>query len=93
MIMAGFLLFTLLLTLAILMSGDAMHTLVKRPNYWQLRKQLLIDEQRRSLGGDMELRPVEVEANRVLMAAKNREIYNGAIFYFSFDRSSTLTIT
>ncbi|XP_032662640.1 adenosine deaminase 2-like [Odontomachus brunneus] len=67
----------LLLILAILMSGDAIHALIKQPNYWQLREQLLMDEKRLALGGDLELGPVEVKANQVLMAAKNREILNG----------------
>ncbi|EFN85554.1 adenosine deaminase 2 [Harpegnathos saltator] len=67
----------LLLALPILMSGDAIHAMIKQSSYWQLRRQLLMDEKRQSLGGDLELGPVETKANQVLMAAKDLEIYNG----------------
>lgn len=52
------------------------------PIYWQLRQRLLADEKRRFLGGDMELGPVEVEANKVLMEAKSRELADGSILSF-----------
>lgn len=82
----------LLLILAILMSGDAIHALIKQPNYWQLREQLLMDEKRLALGGDLELGPIEVKANRVLMAAKNREILNGSMFSFTIAREHTIRL-
>jgi hypothetical protein len=33
-----------------------------------------------SLGGELHLNSIEVKANRVLMAAKNRELHDGSIF-------------
>ncbi|KAG5343220.1 ADA2 deaminase, partial [Acromyrmex heyeri] len=47
--------------------------------YWQIRRKLLLDEKHESLGGDLELSPIETKANDVLMKAKEREIYDGFI--------------
>ncbi|KAL6263330.1 hypothetical protein P5V15_006127 [Pogonomyrmex californicus] len=82
-----------LLTLAILICGEAIFanpieiTLTRRnlrkppreKTYWQLRRQLLMDEKRQSLGGELELNPIEARANQVLMTAKSREIHDGFI--------------
>ncbi|EZA59882.1 hypothetical protein DMN91_001123 [Ooceraea biroi] len=76
-----------LLVLAILTCNNAVFAhpiddtsqrqLTRQPIYWQLRRQLLRDEMRQSLGGELQLNPIEVRANRVLMAAKCREIHDG----------------
>ncbi|KYN36297.1 Adenosine deaminase CECR1 [Trachymyrmex septentrionalis] len=47
--------------------------------YWQIRRKLLLTEKQESLGGNLELSPIEAKANDVLMKAKSREIYNGFI--------------
>jgi hypothetical protein len=51
----------------------------KSESYWQTRQRLLLNEQRQSLGGKLELNPIEVRANEVLMRAKNQEIHDGLI--------------
>ncbi|KYN30163.1 Adenosine deaminase CECR1 [Trachymyrmex cornetzi] len=51
----------------------------QRESYWQIRRKLLLDEKQESLGGDLELSPIEAKANDVLMKAKSREIYDGFI--------------
>ncbi|KYN05424.1 Adenosine deaminase CECR1 [Cyphomyrmex costatus] len=56
----------------------------QREPYLQLRRKLLLDEKRESLGGDLELSPIESKANDVLMKAKCREIYDGFITGNSF---------
>lgn len=47
--------------------------------YWKTRRELMMDEKRQSLGGELELNPIEARANQVLMRAKSREIYDGLI--------------
>lgn len=39
----------------------------------------MIDEKQQSLGGKLELNPIEARANEVLMRAKRQEIYDGSI--------------
>ncbi|XP_011880774.1 PREDICTED: adenosine deaminase CECR1-like [Vollenhovia emeryi] len=86
-----------LFTLAILICGQATYvhpnyvTLSKRgpglPTvnmYWFKRQRLLADEKQQSLGGKLQLSPVETKANNVLMRAKRREIYDGFITGDSF---------
>lgn len=49
------------------------------PLYWKTRRELMMDEKRQSLGGELELNPIEARANQILMRAKSREIYDGLI--------------
>lgn len=56
-------------------------TYTRQHTYWQLRERLLVHEKRQSLGGELKLGPVEIMANYVLMAAKNKEINDGSILY------------
>jgi len=75
--MAGLLLLALA---SILICDDAsLAHPMRQSTYWQLRRQLMRDEMQQSLGGELHLNSIEVKANRVLMAAKNREIHDGSI--------------
>ncbi|XP_011693439.1 PREDICTED: adenosine deaminase CECR1-like [Wasmannia auropunctata] len=56
----------------------------QRKTYWETRRRLILDEKRLSLGGELELSPIEARANQVLMRAKSREIYDGFITGNSF---------
>lgn len=81
----------ILLTLAIVICGQAtfihpinvIATLSQQKStpsiYWKTRQELMMDEKRQSLGGELELNPIEARANQVLMRAKSREIYDGLI--------------
>jgi len=76
--MAGLL---LLAMASILICDDAsLAHPVRQSTYWQLREQLMRDEMQQSLGGELQLNSIEVKANRVLMAAKNRELHDCSIF-------------
>lgn len=75
---------SILIVLVILICHNmifAYHTrhFTQQPTYWQLRRQLIKDEMQQSLGGGLQLNPMEVRANRVLMAAKRREVHDGSI--------------
>lgn len=90
-----------LLTLAILVCGQAIYVhpaditrslkrLLRKPRqntYWQIRDQLMTDEKQQSLGGKLELNPIEARANQVLMRAKSREIYDGLILSLTIANS------
>ncbi|XP_012530424.1 adenosine deaminase 2 [Monomorium pharaonis] len=90
--MARIVLFMTILTCAIFMQAVDATIMIQRllrksiqPNiYWQIRQQLQMNEKRQSLGGELELNPIEIKANEVLMKAKRREIYDGFITGDSF---------
>ncbi|XP_050458354.1 adenosine deaminase 2-like [Cataglyphis hispanica] len=47
--------------------------------YWQIRWQLMMNERRSSLGGQLELNSIELIANKILMSIKSQEIHEGFI--------------
>lgn len=50
----------------------------EQPDYFSQREQLIKNESDLSLGGKLQLSPIEVRANEVLMTAKNREMHDGS---------------
>lgn len=53
-------------------------------DYFSERQQLIKNESDLSLGGKLQLNPIETRANEVLITAKNREMHDGFIRDYSF---------
>ncbi|XP_070150821.1 adenosine deaminase 2 [Polyergus mexicanus] len=76
----------ILFTLTILICGNVINAqsmqarkFIRQNYYWQLRRKLIMNETRCSLGGQLELNPMELIANKILMSIKYQEIHEGFI--------------